>query len=557
MQHELSELKGSRPIRKSGLWKMASITVVVVMVLLAAFPAGVLADSSTPAPTTVPGADPDTSQETMGPDHYAPGINPLTGLPVLDPSMLQHPPALVSISDFPASGRPQSGLSYASIVYEMWIGEGMSRFLTVFYGNYPPSKSDKASIGDFVWSDNNHNGIQDAGEPGVPGVTVDLLNADGVAVSSVATDANGAYHFNNLPAGTFSVKVELPTGATFSPKGAGSDQSKDSDFDPTTGVSDPIVLTTDAVDTVDCGLILSTPLTGSTSPNPTPTVQPTTTGGSDTVSSPTADDNDIGPIRSGRIPYEYVRSMYSGFLVMASAWSGVLKTLNSYTNVYGSDAGDINSDTIPVSSLKDIAKTNDNKIVDGQLSGNLFDTTPPAGGVSGLSLYVNYNYANQFFWRYNPATGGYNRYQNGTTDDTAAKFTELTDKLTGQPLNYQNVIVLFANNTAKKETLIDIALQYAHGKAALFRDGQEYPILWTSENSSYEQSTGQVRPIRFTDLNGDPIALKPGQTWVVIVNTYTPFYETANTEDYYKLLHDKTPGSGYWAAYFSDPYSSK
>jgi hypothetical protein len=557
MQKELSGHRSPHFSTKSGYWMIASMTVIVVMVLMAAFPGGALAASSSPAPTTTPDPKSDTSQQTMGPDHYGPGINPLTGLPVLDPSMLQHPPALVSISDFPASGRPQSGLSYASVVYEMWIGEGMSRFLTIFYGNYPPSKTDKAGIGDFVWSDNNHNGIQDAGEPGVPGVTVELLNSNGVPVSDIVTDANGAYHFNNLPAGTFSVKVALPDGATFSPKGAGSDTAKDSDFDTTTGVTDPIVLTTDAVNTVDCGLILSTPLTGGSSTNPTPTVQPTTTGGSDTVSSPLADDNNIGPIRSGRLPYEYVRSMYSGFLVMASAWSGVLKTLNSYTNVYGSDAGDINSDTIPVSSLKDIAKTNDNKIVDGQLSGNLFDNTPPAGGASGLSLWVDYNYVNQFFWRYNSATGGYNRYQNGTTDDTAAKFTELTDKLTGQPLNYQNIIVLFANNTAKKETLIDIALQYAQGKAALFRDGQEYPILWTSENSDFEQSTGQVRPIRFTDLDGNAIALKPGQTWVVIVNSFTPFYETMNTEDFYKLAHDKTPGSGYWAAYFSDPYSSK
>ncbi|HTX80498.1 MAG TPA: SdrD B-like domain-containing protein [Longilinea sp.] len=553
MQQELSNQRGALPSTRSGFWMLASITVIMVMVLLAAFPTGAMAESSAPAPSTTP--DPDTSQQTMGPDHYGPGINPLTGLPVLDPSMLTHPPALVSISNFPASGRPQSGLSYASVVYEMWIGEGMSRFLTIFYGNYPPSNSDKASLGDFVWSDNNHDGIQDVGEPGVPGVKVELLNSDGVSAADVITDAYGAYHFNNLPAGTFSVKVDLPDGATFSPKGAGSDKAKDSDFDPTTGVTDPIVLTTDAVDTVDCGLILSTPLTSS--PSVTPTPQSTTTGGSDTVSTLTAGDNNIGPIRSGRLPYEYVRSMYGGFLVMASAWSGVLQTLNDYTNVYGSDAGDISSDTIPVSSLKDIAKTNDKTIVDGQLSGNLFDYTPPAGGASGQSLYVFYNNYNQFFWRYDPATGGYNRYQNGTTDETVGKFTELSDKISGTPLNYQNVIVLFANNTAKKETLVDIALQYAHGKAALFRDGQEYPIQWTSENSDFEQSTGLVRPIRFTDLNGDPIALKPGQTWVVIVNSYTPFYETKDTEDLYTLLHTKTPGSGYWAAYFSDPYYSK
>ena len=39
-----------------------------------------------------------------------------------------------------------------------------------------------AALGDFVWKDKNANGIQDAGEPGIPGVLVTLLRCDGTVV---------------------------------------------------------------------------------------------------------------------------------------------------------------------------------------------------------------------------------------------------------------------------------------------------------------------------------------------------------------------------------------
>jgi hypothetical protein len=52
----------------------------------------------------------------------------------------------------------------------------------------------RLSIGDFVWRDDNKNGIQDSGEPGVAGVTVELFDNNGnlayvgCAKDSVATD---------------------------------------------------------------------------------------------------------------------------------------------------------------------------------------------------------------------------------------------------------------------------------------------------------------------------------------------------------------------------------
>jgi len=62
-------------------------------------------------------------------------INPLTGLTVSNPSLLERRPIAVKITLFPRYVRPQSGLSLADVVYEYYIEDGLTRFIAVFYGN--------------------------------------------------------------------------------------------------------------------------------------------------------------------------------------------------------------------------------------------------------------------------------------------------------------------------------------------------------------------------------------------------------------------------------------
>ena len=50
-----------------------------------------------------------------------------------------------------------------------------------------------------VWNDLNGNGIQDPGEPGIAGVTVDLYNAAGQLLATAVTNAAGQYVFSNDP----------------------------------------------------------------------------------------------------------------------------------------------------------------------------------------------------------------------------------------------------------------------------------------------------------------------------------------------------------------------
>lgn len=71
-------------------------------------------------------------------------------------------------------------------------------------------------IGDLVWSDANGNGVKDAGEVGIGGVTLDLYNAgadgqcdtaDDAKLASTTTAPDGTYFFGELAAGQYCVRV--------------------------------------------------------------------------------------------------------------------------------------------------------------------------------------------------------------------------------------------------------------------------------------------------------------------------------------------------------------
>ena len=97
-----------------------------------------------------------------------------------------------------------------------------------------------ASVGDRVWDDTNANGIQDGGEPGLDGVTVELLEGASV-VRTTVTSGGGAYVFDNLVPGFYRIHFTAPLGWTPSPVGRGS-AATNSDASLVTGTTPPFTL---------------------------------------------------------------------------------------------------------------------------------------------------------------------------------------------------------------------------------------------------------------------------------------------------------------------------
>ena len=79
-------------------------------------------------------------------------------------------------------------------------------FLDLDFG-YTASAAGTAVIGDFVWHDLNQNGVQEAGEPGITGVTVALLPAAGGSPVQTAVTRGGYYLFTGVAPGSYVVDV--------------------------------------------------------------------------------------------------------------------------------------------------------------------------------------------------------------------------------------------------------------------------------------------------------------------------------------------------------------
>ncbi|MCG2784087.1 MAG: DUF3048 domain-containing protein [Anaerolineae bacterium] len=93
----------------------------------------------TPTETSTPTATPTPTRDFpaggYGPSDFPDNVNPLTGLKVEDPSLLERRPLMIKVANLPREYRPQWGLSLADHVYEYYIEEGTTRFAAIFLGN--------------------------------------------------------------------------------------------------------------------------------------------------------------------------------------------------------------------------------------------------------------------------------------------------------------------------------------------------------------------------------------------------------------------------------------
>lgn len=91
----------------------------------------------------------------VGPKNFPARVNPLTGLEVADPALLERRPMAIKVTNFPRSVRPQWGLTAADHIYEYYLEDGMTRFVGIFYGQdaerVGPIRSARPFDENFIW----------------------------------------------------------------------------------------------------------------------------------------------------------------------------------------------------------------------------------------------------------------------------------------------------------------------------------------------------------------------------------------------------------------------
>lgn len=471
-------------------------------------------------PTELPAAIP---QSTLPPITYGPNqadfpadVNPLTGLPAADPSLLEQPALLVSITHFPPEVRPQGGMSFAPWVFEYLIATGTTRFAAVFHGQFPYPEAPLTGdcevrmesfeqtgilLGNRAWLDKNADGVQSPEEQGVGGVCVNLYDADGELIQETSTDSNGYYGFN-VEAGEYSIEFVKPEGFEFTEPNIGYEET-DSDAEQATGRTDTVQVDSD-VRLWDAGLI--------------PLIEP------DPAEIPPAQ---IGPVRSARLIHIHLQNfLQESCLIYAGATEEIEGKIPGCATVFKRGDGGMGA-MLDISRMKAISEDNYRKEgSDFNYAHNLFAAEVPIGGKPAMQVDMFFSQLNQSKWVYDPTYQGWLRYVDNTSELT--EFHVDTDRLSGRQIYFENLIVLFVEHEVLAPAIIDMYLQQGEeGNGFAFRDGQMFGIEWSTRAGKYEQETGFRLPIAFLEKNGDPFPLRPGRSWIVIA---TPFSDYSQNE---------------------------
>lgn len=188
---------------------------------------------------------------------------------------------------------------------------------------------------------------------------------------------------------------------------------------------------------------------------------------------------------------------------------------------YRSDSAPIphNLMVVPAEIWKEADKRGSNTKPD--LSGLTFSTEPLSPGRPTSEIKLKYGSETET-WKFDPEVttcspikGCWLRWSAGVPH---------TDTLNGQQLSAANVIIAYVNHVEDKRYLEEdygafkaFGLQiqiWNEGPVRIFRDGQEFGGKWIRVDR------GDM--LTFVNPDGDPIPLKPGKTWVEVVNLGTP-----------------------------------
>jgi hypothetical protein len=228
----------------------------------------------------------------------------------------------------------------------------------------------------------------------------------------------------------------------------------------------------------------------------------------------------VGPIRSGRFidgqlvdGYKAVFAFGSAYIAewdrfVHSDFANRLVIEGSSTPLTRFEPNGANFLVANTSTLSAWATTNG---VNGRqnLDGMVFNPAPPSGGETVNQVYVHYSSVIYNRWDFDSTTGKYLRFSD-TADDfnnNNPQYAQLTDRLTNQPVAFDNLVVLYANYELYSPGIYDIQL-IGSGDGYAFRDGQAYQVKW---------QRGSAGVVTLTNPDGSPHSFKPGDTWFEVL----------------------------------------
>lgn len=216
----------------------------------------------------------------------------------------------------------------------------------------------------------------------------------------------------------------------------------------------------------------------------------------------------IGPIRSGRVVFEDIKTLFpKGWLITAGASAEVKAQLSNRSSVFGSDPEDINSAGLDPEDLPGAEACT----VDASLYGDLkFTEEAPAGGQPMEFVRIVYNLYNQIGWTWSQQAQAYLRSQDEA--DGSGELVPSVEALTGEQLAFENVLVLWAQHRYVTPTILEMELVFVRDRyGLLFRDGQVYEVKWSTPSGR----------LLVHDADGNPVPLAPGRTFFEVVSYQT------------------------------------
>lgn len=232
----------------------------------------------------------------------------------------------------------------------------------------------------------------------------------------------------------------------------------------------------------------------------------------------------IGPLRSGRLVDAELVNTYGGILVYGNADPRVDKVLVDGLGtraitfddapcpmICGKDTHNI--DGVFVNSGATTQFATQQKINNDRpdLRGMVFDARVPSNQGNAALLGVMFGPENRGEWRFNTASGSYRRWIEELRSGNQFAQVPLIDRNNGKQLSFENVIILFSRYNELIPTMfeMEISENTSSRRAVYFRDGKMFEGFW--------QSGGPSQPLQLMNSWGAPAALKPGNSWLILV----------------------------------------